>query len=467
MNRLEQIIGRAVRTCSHKDLPFIERNVEIYLYGTLLDDYDTEAADLYVYRHAQLKALQIGRVTRLLKEVSADCLLNISQTNYTEEIMNKTVKQKISSGNILDYRIGDKPYTSTCDYMERCQYTCNPNKNANITDKDVIYNTLNENHISVNNDIIINKVKDLMKEKFFYRKDDLITNINLIKEYPLIQINSALKQLIEDKNEYISDKYNRLGNLINIADLYLFQPLELNNKNISLYDRSTPIDKKNLFVTISGNKLNESDPIINKEKGKKNLTDLKKLYKRVKQNNKLYNYDKWYIIYNDVLDKLLESEYIQDLGITNEIMDDILVAHIIEENDLKQDILNNKNDEDLEIFERKIKKYFTILNNKEDIEEKNINKIYGFNAKLGNIYVSKIKNMNNVKEKGSTIKNKNSNELNVILQLMKLPDEFMTNYKLEEKRVLVELLLRIFNNINHNDKYWYLTKNEYNDLFDL
>ena len=29
MNRIEQIIGRAVRTCSHKDLPFEERNVEI------------------------------------------------------------------------------------------------------------------------------------------------------------------------------------------------------------------------------------------------------------------------------------------------------------------------------------------------------------------------------------------------------------------------------------------------------
>ena len=62
--------------------------------------------------------------------------------------------------------------------------------------------------------------------------------INLIKKYPLIQINSALKQLIEDKNEFISDKYGRLGNLINIGDLYLFQPLELNNKNVSLYDLS-------------------------------------------------------------------------------------------------------------------------------------------------------------------------------------------------------------------------------------
>jgi hypothetical protein len=36
MNRIEQIIGRAVRNFSHKDLPFEKRNVEIFMYGTLL-----------------------------------------------------------------------------------------------------------------------------------------------------------------------------------------------------------------------------------------------------------------------------------------------------------------------------------------------------------------------------------------------------------------------------------------------
>ena len=32
MSRIEQIIGRAVRTCSHKALPFPSRNVQIFLY---------------------------------------------------------------------------------------------------------------------------------------------------------------------------------------------------------------------------------------------------------------------------------------------------------------------------------------------------------------------------------------------------------------------------------------------------
>ena len=68
--------------------------------------------------------------------------------------------------------------------------------------------------------------------------------INMVKSYPLMQVNAALNHLVEDKNEYISDKYGRIGNLVNIDDLYLFQPLELNNEHISVYDRSVPIEFK-------------------------------------------------------------------------------------------------------------------------------------------------------------------------------------------------------------------------------
>ena len=43
MNRPEQIIGRAVRQCSHKNLPLSKRNVQIFLYGTILENNQEEA----------------------------------------------------------------------------------------------------------------------------------------------------------------------------------------------------------------------------------------------------------------------------------------------------------------------------------------------------------------------------------------------------------------------------------------
>ena len=88
------------------------------------------------------------------------------------------------------------------------------------------------------------RIRDLMKSRFFYRKFDLVKEINAVKTYPMVQINAALNQLVEDKNEYIADMYDRTGRMVNIGDLYMFQPLELNNKHVSIYDRSTPLDFK-------------------------------------------------------------------------------------------------------------------------------------------------------------------------------------------------------------------------------
>jgi len=248
MNRIEQIIGRAVRTCSHKDLPFVKRNVEIYLYGSLLQDKREEAVDLYVYRLAELKAVQIGNVSRVIKEIAVDCILNYQQANFIAENMQQTVTLELSSGGTLDYAVGDKPYSATCDYMDKCSYTCKPAKEL---EGDATNNaTYGEAFIMMNNDKIIYKIKQLMKERFFYRKTLLVAMLNAVKTYPEVQINAALNQLVEERNEYISDKYGRLGNLINIGDLYLFQPLELNNPHIGLLERTMPVEFKHEMINI-------------------------------------------------------------------------------------------------------------------------------------------------------------------------------------------------------------------------
>lgn len=162
MNRNEQIIGRGVRNLSHCNLPFEERNVEIYLHGTILDK-DEEAADLYVYRSAEKKAVQIGRVTRLLKEIAIDCQLNISQTNFTEEKLlqlteNQNIKINLSSGKTVTFKIGDKPFTDICDYMENCSFKCaKRDKLPELTEDNKIKTTYEEPFIKNNSMIIMKK----------------------------------------------------------------------------------------------------------------------------------------------------------------------------------------------------------------------------------------------------------------------------------------------------------------------
>jgi hypothetical protein len=275
MNLLEQIIGRAIRNCSHKRLPYSHRNVELYLYGTQLTNAEIEAIDLYLYRLSEFKAVKIGVVSRVLRTSAVDCLLNIQHNSQTAAQLNQVVKQNLSTRKQIDYQVGARPYSALCDYMERCEYVCRPTfsngrpiqeqselygmesdsdsegEGAQGGNSDVRLDTFNEKFMSMNLDKIIHKIRDLYKDGFFYKKtgpNGIIAHVNAVRHYPIAQINLALTTMVSDPNEYVNDKYGRLGRVINVGDYYLFQPIELTDKRISIHERSTPVPYKHTSV---------------------------------------------------------------------------------------------------------------------------------------------------------------------------------------------------------------------------
>jgi len=251
LNRAEQVIGRAVRNKSHCMLPYNNRNVEIYLYGTELKDSDEEAIDLYIYRVAERKGLLIANVSRVLKETAIDCLLNRKGLDFSETAIariapnHNVVKQTLSTGNTIDYTLGDKDGTLICDFRN-CEYKCLPSMKEG---GDIDRNTYNETFIIMNLDKILQRIRNLFKEKYIYRKTELLQEVTAIKNYPLDQIYTALSYLINDDNEFIMDPLNRMGRLVNVGEYYMFQPIELTNKHISRYERVTPIPYKRKELT--------------------------------------------------------------------------------------------------------------------------------------------------------------------------------------------------------------------------
>jgi hypothetical protein len=235
MNRNEQIIGRGVRNCSHKNLPFSERNCEIYLYASDSGN-GIETADYYFYRLAEQRALQIGKVARILKESSIDCILNKDQLNFTEENMNQIVKQKLSSGKIIDYAIGDKPYSATCDYLSSCSYQCNPD-NPKLEEN---IDTYNSYYLKLNNTRLITSIQLLFKKRYIYSACEILAELNLINKYSDLQIYSAISEMIEMKIP-IYDLLGREGTLIKMNEYFMFQPKELMNKEIPTYYKTNPI----------------------------------------------------------------------------------------------------------------------------------------------------------------------------------------------------------------------------------
>jgi hypothetical protein len=116
---------------------------------------------------------------------------------------------------------------------------------------DVRLDTFNEKFMSMNIDKIVHKIRDLYKDGFFYKKtgpNGIIAHVNAVRHYPIAQINLALTTMVSDPNEYVNDKYGRLGRVINVGDYYLFQPIEITDKRISIHERSTPVPYKHTAV---------------------------------------------------------------------------------------------------------------------------------------------------------------------------------------------------------------------------
>lgn len=89
--RIEQVIGRAVRTCSHIDLPAEERNVTVYIYymkatqqqlvksrGIKVQDRGL-TSDEHIYMIAKKKDAIIKSFLDLMKRASVDCALNAEE----------------------------------------------------------------------------------------------------------------------------------------------------------------------------------------------------------------------------------------------------------------------------------------------------------------------------------------------------------------------------------------------------
>jgi hypothetical protein len=296
MNRIEQIIGRTVRNMSHCGLPFEERNVEIYMHCSSLKEDDKEAADVYVYRLAKNKALKIGTVTRLMKEVAVDCIVNIGQTNFTVSEMetlagNQNIEITLSSDRKkVPFKVGDKPFSDVCDYMENCAFKCRPDVKT-IPEREIIETTYSTQYADSNDERIRQRITNLFRDEkdgnAFYSLKEIIGYINVTKQYPLTQIYAALTKFVKNKNEYVVDKYGRRGTIVNRGSIYAFQPIEINDEDITVFERKVPVEYKRNTLHMELRKDFSEKPVTqDDENTTTNKTTYESLLQQIKKNVK-------------------------------------------------------------------------------------------------------------------------------------------------------------------------------------
>ena len=124
LNKLEQIIGRGIRNCSHVALDENKRNCTVsLLVNAYSSEPELETIDMYSYRTALRKAVTVGSVTRVLKEYAMDCTLNRAAI-IVEGLDPIPYIYDSQGGKRENVNINDTPLTPMCDWLDKCQYDC-------------------------------------------------------------------------------------------------------------------------------------------------------------------------------------------------------------------------------------------------------------------------------------------------------------------------------------------------------
>jgi len=236
MSRIEQVIGRGMRTCSHSLLDFEEQNCTVYLHVSRYDDSSVETIDEYVYRKfVEEKAIKIAKVKRVIMESAMDCEL--------QETVNSLPPQwrgeKNENGDqfkIPQHRNQD-PSNVMIELplieMSAPSFDTGPQQLNCVVKKDE-REEFHERPLSTILDVkdeILYKIAKLFLKKPIWKKEDLFRHSSM-KQYTPKTLSYILQNAIDSKFE-LKDKSGRSGYLESRDNMFSF----------TISDKDTMVDK--------------------------------------------------------------------------------------------------------------------------------------------------------------------------------------------------------------------------------
>ena len=242
--KVEQVIGRSIRMCVHKDsINDNNKFPKVHVYRYVVARKEGLTTDELLYKKAEQKYLLVKDVERSLKEIALDCPLLLNANMFPEEIEKYKGCVPPTAENV---KKGKKICPALCDFKE-CNFKCANNnlntkyftetKYKNLKPDELDYNTFNDELAKFEITQIKSKIKDLYRFKHIYMYDEMLKEIKksflphqseLFDPYFLDQaLESMMPKSENDLNNFrdtIFDKYNHDGYLIQRGKYYIFQP---------------------------------------------------------------------------------------------------------------------------------------------------------------------------------------------------------------------------------------------------
>jgi len=203
MSRMEQVIGRGMRTCSHAALPFLNQNCTVYLHVNRHSTDTQETLDEYIYRvFVEKKAIAMAKVKKVLMESAMDCKLEHSVNSLPQDWLDLEIHQIRAQ---RDERVAAKLKNLTAPiFMDNaviaCQDFAEESGSDHIRPLSAILDVRDE---------ILDKLMALFSEKPVWSQTHLIKELEPYEE-------SIIRYILQDAVTHgfkLKDTNNRIGHL--------------------------------------------------------------------------------------------------------------------------------------------------------------------------------------------------------------------------------------------------------------
>ena len=308
INKLEQVIGRGIRNCSHKLLDQKSRNVTVYLHTTTMEDKET--IDMYLYRYSEFKAKQIGKVELILKQVAIDKYF-FREANYLSKKdvdkfrIEPAYRYDNGSTRTFMYQPNDKKYSRVCSFTTICNYMKDDNPTIMKINDDTFKIQYSQGLI----DVYKKRIHNLFIETVSYTLDELIDGLSEYKEVYEDLLFHAIREMEVEKYT-LHNRFGDKGYLTITDGLYNFQPYFNSDKLLAPYYRLNKGSSQKVNYIIESKKKRESGITTEKQSFHEDL--IVKIYDKL-LNYKFEDYELKILLYLGIDNKHpIQYAYIVD-----------------------------------------------------------------------------------------------------------------------------------------------------------
>ena len=212
MSRIEQVVGRATRTCSHSLLPFEEQNCTVYLHVCRFSSGKREALDEHIYReYAERKAIAIAKVKKAVLQSAMDCTLERPVNALPTDWLDLTITQNRAQGN-TPITLPLRQLAST-SFLEDSSFECKVTESqpdpTHVRPLSAILDVKDE---------LLDRVIRLFQRKPIWKQDDLFA---VLKKYDKTLVKYILQNAIS-MGFQLKDKNGRIGRLEAKNGVFMF-----------------------------------------------------------------------------------------------------------------------------------------------------------------------------------------------------------------------------------------------------